>query len=449
MAFEHLELDPALLEAVSELGFKKPTAIQSQAIPAAMDGHDLLAMSPTGTGKTAAFLLPALQHLLDYPKKRKEPPRVLVLTPTRELALQVEADAKALAGKTPIGIGSVIGGVDYKVHGKALGGEVDLIVATPGRLVEYIERGLFDCIAVEILVLDEADRMLEMGFQKDMELILEKCEQRRQTLLFSATLEGHNLEQFAEKALTDPVELSADPSRRERKKIHQWAYYCDDKTHKFKLLLALLKDPEAEKVLVFVKTRDKLAELRDQLAGQKVPCVWLQGEMPQDKRNNAVARFKSGQVPVLLATDVAARGLHIDDISHVINYDMPRTADIYIHRIGRTGRAGAKGTAINLIEAHDLSMLRRVERYQSDPIKVRVVDELRPKSKFKEPVKKKKDKTLKPSAKKALAKKKAKKEGKQLERKKLRHRDTKNKGAPRGSEARQRSDVARGKTGEE
>ncbi|WKE66371.1 ATP-dependent RNA helicase SrmB [Gallaecimonas kandeliae] len=435
MAFSKLELDPALLAAVNELGYTKPTAIQSQAIPAAMDGHDLLAMSPTGTGKTAAFLLPALQHLLDYPKKRKEPPRVLILTPTRELALQIEADAKALAGKTPVGIGSITGGVDYKVHGKALGGEVDLVVATPGRLVEYIERELFDCIAVEILVLDEADRMLEMGFQKDMELILEKCEQRRQTLLFSATLEGHNLEQFAEKALTDPVELSADPSRRERKKIHQWAYFCDDKPHKVKLLLAHLRHPETEKALVFVRTREKLAELRDQLASEKINCVWLQGEMAQDKRNNAVARFKDGRAKVLIATDVAARGLHIDDISHVINFDMPRTADIYVHRIGRTGRAGAKGTAINLVEAHDLPLLRRIERYQGEPIKVRVVDELRPKSKFKEPVKKKKDKDKKkPSAKKAQAQKKAKddaKAKKQADRKKLRHRDTKNKGAPR------------------
>lgn len=436
MAFSKLELDPALVRAVTDLGFTRPTAIQSQAIPAAMDGHDVLAMSPTGTGKTAAFLLPALQHLLDYPKQKGAPPRVLILTPTRELALQVERDAKALAAHTNIGIGSVTGGVQYQVHGKALAGEVDLLVATPGRLVEYIEKDLFDCIAVEMLILDEADRMLEMGFQQAMELILDKCQQRRQTLLFSATLEGNNLSQFAERALTDPVSLSADPSRRERKKIHQWVYFCDDREHKFQLLLAHLRHADTQKALLFVRTREKLAELRDRLASEKINCVWLQGEMPQDRRNNAVARFTSGEVPVLLATDVAARGLHIDDISHVINIDLPRTADIYIHRIGRTGRAGAKGTAISLVEAHDLPLLRRIERYQGEPIKHRVVDELRPKSKFKEPVKKKKKKkdNKKTAVKKASARKAT---ASNTERKKVRHRDSKNKGAPRRNKTEQ------------
>ncbi|WP_341503174.1 ATP-dependent RNA helicase SrmB [Gallaecimonas sp. GXIMD4217] len=432
MGFRELELDPSLLTALQELNFSRPTAIQSQAIPAAMDGQDVLASSPTGTGKTAAFLLPLFQHLIDHPRRRKGPPRALVLTPTRELALQIERDAKALGGHTRIGIGSVIGGINYQIHAEQLGGEVELVIATPGRLVEYINSEVFDCGAIEVLVLDEADRMLEMGFQRDLELILGKCERRSQTLLFSATLEGPNLEAFADKALTEPVEVSAEPPRRERKKILQSVYYCDTLEHKIQLLLHHLRSEEVSKALVFLRTRDKLAELRDRLQAEGVECVWLQGEMPQDRRNNAVRRFTSGEVPVLLATDVAARGLHIEDISHVINFDMPRTADVYVHRIGRTGRAGAKGSAISLVEAHDMALLGKIERYQDEPLKKRVVEALRPKHKFSMPVKKKKpkDKKAKPN-KKAKAKAAAKAKKPQEKPAKVRHRDTKNKGKPK------------------
>ena len=218
-----------------------------------------------------------------------------------------------------------------------------------------------------------------------------EARRRRQTFLFSATLEGATLERFAERALNAPERLEAVPSRKEKAKILQWVHLADDAQHKLALLIHLLKQEEVTKAIVFVKTRERLASLTGQLETAGLRCAWLQGEMPQDKRMQAVSRFASGKVSILLATDVAARGLDIDDISHVINFDMPRTADVYVHRIGRTGRAGKKGTAISLIEAHDMAILAKVERYSEQKLKRRVIDSLRPKNKeAKVPVKKKK-----------------------------------------------------------
>jgi len=208
-----------------------------------------------------------------------------------------------------------------------------------------------------------------------------EARRRRQTFLFSATLEGLNLERFAERALKEPEQIEAVPSRKEKAKILQWLHLADDNVHKLALLTHILKQEDATKAIVFVKTRERLASLTGQLESAGIKCCWLQGEMPQDKRLQAVQRFSKGQVPVLIATDIAARGLDIDDISHVINYDMPRSADTYVHRIGRTGRAGKKGTAISLIEAHDMAMVAKVERYTEQKLKRRVIDSLRPKHK--------------------------------------------------------------------
>lgn len=387
--FAELELDPNLLLAIEEMGYDRPTQIQAEAIPQALDGRDILASAPTGTGKTAAFALPALQYLQDFPRRKPGPARVLILTPTRELAMQVADQARALAKHTKLNIFTITGGVQYQEHADILGKTQDIVVATPGRLMEYINAERFDCRAIEWLVLDEADRMLDMGFGPTVDRLSTECRWRKQTLLFSATLEGKGVEGFTADLLKEPAEIDAEPSRRERKKIAQWYHRADDMNHKLELLKKIITD-QAERSIVFLKTRERLAELRAELEKAQIPCAWIQGEMPQDRRNNAIARFRDGTVNVLLATDVAARGIDLPDVSHVINYDMPRSADVYLHRIGRTARAGKKGNAVSLVEAHDQPMLDRVARYVKEEIKERFIKEMRPK--HKKPVFKKKNK---------------------------------------------------------
>ena len=381
MTFEELELDDALCHAVADMGFETPTSIQELVIPHALDGRDILASAPTGTGKTAAFLLPACQFLLDYPRKQPGATRILILTPTRELALQVYEQAKALTKHTQLVCGVITGGINYGTDKETLSQNLDILVATPGRLLEHIEKETADCRDIECLILDEADRMLDMGFSTVVNQIAAEARWRKQNLLFSATLEGKGVKTFAHDILNNPEIVEANPSRKEKNKIHQWYHLADDMNHKQALLVNILKQETTTSAVVFVKTRERLQMLKDFLASKDIPVCWLQGEMPQDKRNAAMARFKSGDVPILLATDVAARGIDVPNVSHVINFDMPRKADVYVHRIGRTGRAGAKGTAISLIEAHDFEMVAKAARYMGEPLKARVIDELRPKNK--------------------------------------------------------------------
>ncbi len=381
MTFEELELDEALCHAVADMGFETPTSIQELVIPHALDGRDILASAPTGTGKTAAFLLSACQFLLDYPRKQPGATRILILTPTRELALQVHEQAVAITKHTQIVCGVITGGINYGTDKETLSKNLDILVATPGRLLEHIEKEAADCRDIECLILDEADRMLDMGFSTVVNQIAAEARWRKQNLLFSATLEGKGVKTFAHDILNNPEVVEANPSRKEKNKIHQWYHLADDMNHKQALLVNILKQETTTSAVVFVKTRDRLQMLKDFLASKDIPVCWLQGEMPQDKRNAAVARFKSGEVPILLATDVAARGIDVPNVSHVINFDMPRKADVYVHRIGRTGRAGAKGTAISLVEAHDFEMVTKVSRYMGEPLKARVIDELRPKNK--------------------------------------------------------------------
>ncbi|GAM54253.1 ATP-dependent RNA helicase srmB [Vibrio ishigakensis] len=403
--FADLDLDETLIKAIEQIGYERPTKVQSEAIPYALDGRDILASAPTGTGKTAAFVLPALQYLLDFPRKKGGPARVLILTPTRELAMQITEQAKALAKHTRLNIFTITGGVTYQEHADILATTQDIVVATPGRLLEYIEAERFDCRAIEWLVLDEADRMLDMGFGPTVDRLSAECRWRKQTLLFSATLEGRGVEGFTADLLKEPAEVNSTPPTKERKKIQQWYHRADDALHKLELLKRIIGE-QAERSIVFLKTRERLGELRQHLDSAQIPCAWIQGEMPQDRRNNAIRRFKDGEVSVLLATDVAARGIDIPDVSHVINYDLPRTADVYLHRIGRTGRAGKKGSAISLVEAHDQPMMERVQRYTKEAIKERFIDGLRPK--HKKPVfkKKNKKKDAKKTAKKSVKKKK-------------------------------------------
>ncbi|WP_316678495.1 ATP-dependent RNA helicase SrmB [uncultured Tolumonas sp.] len=418
MSFESLELDPILLQAVEELGFTRPTTIQTQVIPVAMEGRDVMASAPTGTGKTAAFLLPMMQHMIDFPRRRPGPARALILTPTRELALQITEQAEALAAYTHLKVASIIGGVAEEKQLPALEKTVDIIIATPGRLMQYIEDERFDSRDIEILVLDEADRMLDMGFIGDVDRIAAEARWRKQTMLFSATLEGAGLRKFAEDLLKDPAELFAEPPRSERKKIQQLVYFADTAEHKFQLLKHLLQQEDVTRSIIFVKTRERLAELVSQLQASGIDCAWLRGEMEQEKRIEALNKFRSERVKILVATDVASRGIDLPDVSHVFNYDMPRSADTYIHRIGRTGRAGKKGCAINLVEAHDVGMMERVERYTEEKMMRRVVDSLRPQHKISKPAGKRKDK------------KEDDKKDEKKPKEKIRHRVSKNKGKP-------------------
>ncbi|TPH16594.1 ATP-dependent RNA helicase SrmB [Litorilituus lipolyticus] len=407
--FEQFELDSELLASIKKIGYKKPTSIQELVIPQAMTGKDVLASAPTGTGKTAAFLLPVAQHLLDYPRSKPGFPRVLILTPTRELAIQIGEDSEKLTELCNVKTGVITGGVNYGSHHDILNSTTDILVATPGRLLEYIENEQFDMRDIEILILDEADRMLDMGFSETINRIVAEARWRKQTMLFSATLEGAGVLRFAKEVLDEPVFLESNPSRKEKAVIHQWMHLADNSHHKLQLLLHTLKQEGVTRAVVFANKRETVQYLSGKLYAEELPCVWLEGKMPQDKRNKAIERLKSGEISVLVATDVAARGLDIDDITHVINFDMPRKADIYLHRIGRTGRAGNKGTAISLVEAHDMPVIGKVERYMKERLARRVIEELRPKHKEARVANKKAKAKLTPAQKKAKAKKQAKK----------------------------------------
>lgn len=407
--FEQFDLDSELLAAVNTNGYKKPTSIQELVIPEAMKGKDILASAPTGTGKTAAFLLPIAQHLLDYPRTSPGFPRVLILTPTRELAIQIGEDSEKLTALTKIKTGVITGGVNYGSHSEILTSTTDILVATPGRLLEYIENEQFDAREIEILVLDEADRMLDMGFNESINRIAAEARWRKQTMLFSATLQSGGVSRFAREVLSEPVFLESNPSRKEKAKIHQWLHIADNFEHKLQLLYNILKQEDVTRAVVFANKRETVQTLSGKLYAQELPCVWLEGKMQQDKRNTAIERLKTGKVNVLVATDVAARGLDIDDISHVINFDMPRAVEIYIHRIGRTARAGNKGTALSLIEAHDMPVIAKIERFQDERFPRRVIEGLRPKNKESRVAMKKPKVKRSTSQKKAKAKKQAKK----------------------------------------
>ncbi len=429
--FQDFDLAPALLKALAKKGYTRPTAIQQETIPATMEQRDVLGSAPTGTGKTAAFLLPAIQHLLDYPRRKPGAPRILILTPTRELAMQVAEQAESFEEFTNLSIATITGGVAYQNHGEIFNSNQDIVVATPGRLLQYIKEENFDCRSVEILIFDEADRMLQMGFGQDAEKIAAETRWRKQTLLFSATLEGELLVDFASRLLTDPVQIDAEPSRRERKKIQQWYYHADSNEHKIKLLARFIDEEQVSRGIVFVRRREDVRELSETLRKRGIRSTYLEGEMAQTQRNNAIDKLKNGIVTVLVATDVAARGIDIEDVSHVMNFDLPYSADTYLHRIGRTARAGKKGVAVSFVEAHDYKLLGKIKRYTQELLKARIIEGLAPRTKAP------KEGEVKTVSKKQKARIKAKREEKQKQEQKkkvkLRHKDTKNIGKRRKS----------------
>jgi len=377
LSFNQLSLDPVLLRAIERSGFSEPTDIQRQAIPLALAGRDLLASAQTGTGKTAAFVLPALQRLLTPSPAAGRGPRVLILTPTRELATQVTDAIRALGHYTRLSSGSVVGGMPYPPQQQLLRRPLDLLVATPGRLLDHMARGRVDFSRLELLVLDEADRMLDMGFLDAVEQIAAATPATRQTLLFSATFEGP-IQRVAERLLKTPARVQIAPVTARHESITQRLHQADDFLHKMALLEHILRDEATQQAIVFTATKKGADELCERLRERGHRCAALHGDMSQYQRRNAVEQLRRRRVDVLVATDVAARGLDIRGLSHVVNFDLPNAPEDYVHRIGRTGRGGDTGTAIALVTRQDWPKLVRIERLIGQKIERAIIQGLEP-----------------------------------------------------------------------
>jgi superfamily II DNA/RNA helicase len=378
MSFESLGLSPKLLPALLESGFSEPTPVQAQAIPQALAGRDLMVSSQTGSGKTAAFMLPALHRIAGMPSNGGTGVQVLVLTPTRELALQVN-DATRQYGRDlrDLRTATVVGGMPYGVQLRALSKRVDVLVATPGRLIDHLKAGRLKLNTVHTLVLDEADRMLDMGFIEDIETIIERLPQDRQTLLFSATLDG-TVARLAQKMMRDPQRIEIGGQRDKHSNITQSLLYADDQAHKIRLLDHLLRDTSLAQAIVFTSTKRGADDLADRLSGQGFSAAALHGDMNQRQRTRTLGQLQRGQLRVLVATDVAARGIDVQGISHAVNFDLPMQAEDYVHRIGRTGRAGRDGQAYTLATHAERHKVRRIEKFIGRDITPQVIAGLEP-----------------------------------------------------------------------
>jgi superfamily II DNA/RNA helicase len=387
MSFESLGLPAALARAVADSGYTQPTDVQTRAIPPAMAGSDLRVSSSTGSGKTAAFVLPALTRVLaargDASKRRDNKtvhgPRVLVLTPTRELAMQVAKATDTYGRHIPgLRVATIVGGVPYHAQLKALRGPLDVLIATPGRLMDHMANGKAVLANVELFVLDEADRMLDMGFIDDIKHIASFLPQERQTMMFSATFAGEvgQLAKNMLKAEAQTIAVSTHTSTHEN--IEQRLHWADDGKHKHALLEQLLAGREIDQALVFTSTQRDADWLADRLAEIGHRVASLHGGMPQGRRNRVLQGLRSRDLRVLVATDVAARGIDVPSISHVINYGLPMKAEDYVHRIGRTGRAGRAGLAVTLAERRDAGMIQRIQRFTTQRIPVATMVGLEP-----------------------------------------------------------------------
>ncbi|MGM0593849.1 MAG: DEAD/DEAH box helicase [Pseudomonadota bacterium] len=377
MSFTDLNLDEQLLRAIQACGFDTPTDIQKQAVPVALAGHDLMASAQTGTGKTAAFVLPALQRLLNNKPAPGHGPRVLILTPTRELATQVTESIRELGKFSRLRSSTVVGGMPYPPQIKALRQPLDLLVATPGRLIDHFENGRLDFSRLEMLVLDEADRMLDMGFVDDVERIAAALPAERQTLLFSATLEGE-VRNVSRRLLTEPQRIQINGVKTSHSSIEQHIHQADDFRHKQALLTHHLGQEAVTQAVVFTATKRGADDLAKQLREKGHRSAALHGDMSQGARRRTVERMRRGQCQVLVATDVAARGIDIKGISHVFNFDLPMAAEDYIHRIGRTGRGGASGTALSLVGPQEWDKVARIEKLTGSKLSRMVLEGLEP-----------------------------------------------------------------------
>ncbi|HMM53617.1 MAG TPA: DEAD/DEAH box helicase [Candidatus Desulfobacillus sp.] len=376
MSFTELGLRAEILRAIAEEGYTAPTPIQAKAIPAVLAGRDLMAAAQTGTGKTAGFTLPILQLLSTRPARQRGKPRALVLTPTRELAAQVEESVRTYGRFLPLKTALIFGGVGMGPQVKALKAGVDLLVATPGRLLDHVGQKTADLSAVEILVLDEADRMLDMGFIHDIRKVLALLPQQKQTLLFSATF-SDEIRALSGGLLREPQLVEVAPRNATADLVTQKVYPVD-KARKRELLIKLIDDHHWHQVLVFTRTKHGANTLAEKLDKAGIRAAAIHGNKSQNARTRALADFKSLKLNVLVATDIAARGLDIDQLPHVVNFELPNVPEDYVHRIGRTGRAGASGHAVSLVCVDEHGLLRDIERLLKRPIEKLVVPGFEP-----------------------------------------------------------------------
>ncbi len=376
ITFSSLDLSPTVQAGVSQAGFTHCTPIQALTLPPALKGKDVAGQAQTGTGKTAAFLLVIFQRLLesqnDIPVRQ---PRSLVLAPTRELALQIHKDALLLGAETGLKFGLAYGGVDYEKQRKTLQDGVDILIGTPGRIIDYFKQHVFNLKQVEVMVLDEADRMFDLGFIKDIRYFLRRLPPReqRQCLMFSATLSQRVLE-LAYEHMNEPELLKVEADQVTADNVQQLVYYPANE-EKLPLLIALLREIRDGRVMVFSNTRAGPDRIERTLNANDIHAAAMSGQVPQKKRQTLLKRFHDGEIPVLVATDVAARGLHIPDVTHVINFDLPQDAEDYVHRIGRTARLGAKGEAISFACEHYAFHLPEIEDFIGYPINMAHTDE--------------------------------------------------------------------------
>lgn len=361
MTFKELNIMPAILKALSKENYTSPTPIQEQSIPAVLEGKDLLGCAQTGTGKTAAFSVPIIQLLSEQPKSNHvRRIRSLILSPTRELAIQIADNIKAYSQYTDIRCAAVVGGVSQKVQERALNQGADILIATPGRLIDLINQKRVDLQHVQILVLDEADRMLDMGFIHDVKRIIAKMPAKKQTLFFSATMPTE-ISKLVKTLLVNPVKVEITPVSSTADRINQSIYLLENGNKQNQLNL-LLQDKSIVSALVFTRTKRGADRVTRDLAKVNISAQAIHGNKSQNDRQNALRNFKSGVTRVLVATDIAARGIDIDELSHVINFNLPNIPETYVHRIGRTGRAGLSGTAISFCEAEELPFLKDIEK---------------------------------------------------------------------------------------
>ncbi len=373
MDFVSLALPEPVVQGIRDAGFATATPIQEAALPLALKGKDVAGQSQTGTGKTAAFLIAAFTRCLRTPAPARAgvtAPRILIIAPTRELVVQIEADARLLGAHTGLRILAVYGGIDYSRQRDALRESCDVLVGTPGRLIDYLKQHVWSPARVEVLVIDEADRMFDMGFIADLRFILRRLPkpERRQSFLFSATLSFRVLELTWE-FMNNPAQITITPKQKTVEKAEQVLYHVG-REEKFNLLLGLLKREGGSRILVFSNTREEARRLEDRLTRNGWLARALTGDVDQKKRLRILNDFKEGALPVLVATDVASRGLHIEGVSHVINWDLPQDAEDYVHRIGRTARAGAAGKAISLADESSALGIEPIETFIGQKIRV-------------------------------------------------------------------------------
>ncbi|MDH5358539.1 MAG: DEAD/DEAH box helicase [Gammaproteobacteria bacterium] len=380
MTFDDLFLDDQLLKALAKQDFKTPTAVQEATIPVILEGKDVLAGAATGTGKTAAFVLPVLQQLIDAPNINKQP-RVLMLAPTRELAFQIQHVVNQLGKYLDINTVIMTGGFSQAKQVEFLDQACDIVIGTPGRLLNLVSDEALDLSDIDVVIIDEADRMLDMGLGPDVLALLATIADGFQACLFSATLAGSGIEIFAEELLSEAEVIQIDAANQKSDQVSQLVYFADNKEHKKALLEAFVNDESCQSAIVFCNKKERAAEVTDWLQSRNISAQVMHGDFDQATRRDKTRKFRLGQIKVMVATDVAARGLDLTNITHVINYDLPFKGDVYIHRIGRTGRAAQLGTAINLVEHHDLKNLERIEFHLGTKLPIAKLKGLEPKSK--------------------------------------------------------------------